>query len=213
MCICWCVLGLCWIHPFASLSAFEKALLYFDGCELPINWNREELLGPDDDDGDEGDEVSTCEHSQGLTKACLFGGYQCWRGKSEWPTSHQHSKFFLEWCQNCSEYYWSHIYRNELFQQELKFQHSAHWLYIDSGFEIFWLDISSMFKFLLVCSLALSLSLSLFLSLLWSNRADGKPFTCVSLWTLSSVKLMTFLKVLFTCHLLVCLCGHCLLLN
>lgn len=40
------------------VSAFEKALLYFDGCELPINWNREELLGPEEDDGDDGDEVS-----------------------------------------------------------------------------------------------------------------------------------------------------------
>ena len=40
------------------VSAFEKALLYFDGSELPINWNREELLGPEEDDGVEGDEVS-----------------------------------------------------------------------------------------------------------------------------------------------------------
>lgn len=42
----------------ALKAAFEKALLYFDGCELPTNWNREELLGPDEDDGDEGEEYS-----------------------------------------------------------------------------------------------------------------------------------------------------------
>ena len=72
-------------HPFSQLfrvlvyssnvlfSAFEKALLYFDGCELPINWNREELLGPEEDDGNEGDEVS-CQACRGIDfLRTLFG--------------------------------------------------------------------------------------------------------------------------------------------
>lgn len=71
-------------HPFSQLfrgliyssnvllffSAFEKALLYFDGCELPINWNREELLGPEEDDGAEGDEVS-CPACRGIDSFLL----------------------------------------------------------------------------------------------------------------------------------------------
>lgn len=43
---------------FIFCLAFEKALLYFDSHELPLNWNREELLGSDNDDGDEGEDVS-----------------------------------------------------------------------------------------------------------------------------------------------------------
>lgn len=45
----------------ALKAAFEKGLLYYDSCELPSNWNREELLGPDDGEGDVGDESSDDE--------------------------------------------------------------------------------------------------------------------------------------------------------
>ncbi|KAK7505528.1 hypothetical protein BaRGS_00003273 [Batillaria attramentaria] len=39
-------------------AAFEKALLYYDSHELPPNWKREELLGPDDDSDEEEDDTS-----------------------------------------------------------------------------------------------------------------------------------------------------------
>ncbi|XP_070179923.1 AT-rich interactive domain-containing protein 4B-like isoform X2 [Littorina saxatilis] len=42
----------------ALKAAFERALLYYDNTELPINWNREQLLGPDEDEDDGADESS-----------------------------------------------------------------------------------------------------------------------------------------------------------
>ena len=39
------------------ISAFEKALLYYDTRLLPQGWDREELLGSDTEDGEDIDEV------------------------------------------------------------------------------------------------------------------------------------------------------------
>ena len=39
------------------VSAFEKALLYYDTRLLPQGWDREELLGSDTEEGDDMDEV------------------------------------------------------------------------------------------------------------------------------------------------------------
>ncbi|XP_053407670.1 AT-rich interactive domain-containing protein 4B-like isoform X2 [Mercenaria mercenaria] len=38
--------------------AMEKALLYIDNRELPATWNKEEMLGSDDDEGDEEEDTS-----------------------------------------------------------------------------------------------------------------------------------------------------------
>ena len=39
------------------VSAFEKALLYYDTRLLPQGWDREELLGSDTEEGEDVDEV------------------------------------------------------------------------------------------------------------------------------------------------------------
>ena len=36
-------------------SAFEKALAYFDSKDLPSNWDKDELLGCDSEDGSDGE--------------------------------------------------------------------------------------------------------------------------------------------------------------
>ena len=41
-----------------NITAMEKALLYLDNRELPASWKREEMLGSDEDDADEEEDVS-----------------------------------------------------------------------------------------------------------------------------------------------------------
>ena len=40
------------------IAAMEKALLFVDNRELPLSWNKEELLGSEDEEPEEVDEVN-----------------------------------------------------------------------------------------------------------------------------------------------------------
>ena len=55
---------------FVSVSAFEKALLYYDTKELPVGWNKSEMLGSDieddDDDNAEDEYVSKAAKPYGI---------------------------------------------------------------------------------------------------------------------------------------------------
>lgn len=44
---------------FHYITAMEKALLYIDSRELPPSWKKEDLLGSDDED--EGDNEEVCK--------------------------------------------------------------------------------------------------------------------------------------------------------
>lgn len=42
---------------YLLIAAMEKALLYVDNRELPVAWNKEEMLGSDDEEVEEEEDV------------------------------------------------------------------------------------------------------------------------------------------------------------